>query len=81
MHAQGIGQVFTTVFTEHKPLVNYRDYRSADEAMRLRFVEALQDRGVRTTARGTWFMSTALTQADIEQTLGAADDALAALVG
>ena len=47
--------------------------------MRLEFVQALQDVGVRTTARGTWFMSAAHTDADIDATLDAADTAASRL--
>ncbi len=79
LHAQGIGTIFTTVFTETPPLTDYRDYKSSDEVMRLKFVEELQHRGVRTTARGTWFMSTVLSDEDIARTLEAADGALAAI--
>ena len=79
LHAQGLGTVFTTVFADSTPLVDYRDYHASDEALRLRFVQALQDGGVRTTARGTWFMSAAHTDDDIEETLRAADVAAASL--
>lgn len=79
--AQGIGSIFTTVFTPNDALVDYRDYKTSDEQLRLRFVEELQHRGVRTTARGTWFMSTVLSDDDIENTLDAADQALAAIAG
>jgi len=67
------------VFADSTPLVDYRDYHASDEALRLRFVQALQDGGVRTTARGTWFMSAAHTDDDIEETLRAADVAAASL--
>lgn len=77
LHAQGIGSIFTTVFTDTRPLVDYRDYKRSDEIMRLRFVEGLQKRGVRTTTRGTWFMSTVLSDADIDASLEAANGALA----
>ena len=79
LHAQGIGTIFTTVFSDNGPLKNYRDYKSTDEAMRLRFVEEMQNRGVRVTARGTWFMSAAHGDAEVDATLEAADDALAAM--
>lgn len=76
---QGPGPVFCTVFTEQETLRTYRDYKATDEAMRLRFLEALQDRGVRTKTNGTWFPSLAHTSEDIEATISAADDALAEL--
>ena len=79
LHAQGIGTIFTTVFTQKRPLTHYRDYKSSDEGLRLRFVEELQHRGVRTTSRGTWFMSSVLTDNDIQETLNTVDAALEAL--
>jgi glutamate-1-semialdehyde 2,1-aminomutase len=44
-----------------------------------RFLRALQDEGVRPTSRGTWFMSTAHTDADVDETVRAAELALRAV--
>ncbi len=79
LHAQGIGTVFSTVFTSSAPLLNYRDYKASDEALRLEFVEQMQHRGVRTTTRGTWFVCSEISDEDVRTTLEAADDALAEL--
>ncbi len=79
LRAQGVGPIFTAVFTDNGPMTEYRDYKSSDEPTRLRFVEELQNRGVRTTARGTWFMSAAHGEEEIDFTLDAADQAAAAL--
>ena len=79
LHSQGVGQVLTSVFTESPPLIDYRGYKASDETMRVKFVKGLQDRGVRTTVRGTWFMSSVHSDADIDFTLDAADAAAAAL--
>ncbi|MAG97121.1 MAG: aspartate aminotransferase family protein, partial [Rhodospirillaceae bacterium] len=79
LHAQGIGTVFSTVFTGSPPLNDYRDYKASDETLRLEFVEELQNRDVRTTTRGTWFVSSELSDEDVRTTLEAADDALAVL--
>jgi glutamate-1-semialdehyde 2,1-aminomutase len=73
---QGLGAVFNTTFGAG-PVRNYRDYAATDLARQRRFLIALQDRGVRVTSRGTWFLSTAHDDADIEATLAAATDALA----
>ena len=81
LHAQGIGAIFCTVFTDSPPLSNYRDYKASDEVMRLRFVEELQHRGIRTTDRGTWFLSSVLSDDDVTTTLEAADDALSVMTG
>ena len=79
LHAQGIGTVFSTVFTGSPPLNDYRDYKASDETLRLELVEELQNRDVRTTTRGTWFVSSELSDEDVRTTLEAADDALAVL--
>ena len=73
--AEGPGPVFCTVFHD-KPLRDYRDYKASDEPMRLAFVQAMQDLGVRITSRGTWFLSTVHTDSDVAETLGKAEQAL-----
>lgn len=73
---QGIGPVFNTTFAAG-PVRNYRDYAATDLPRQRRFLVALQDRGVRVTSRGTWFLSSAHDESDIEATLIAAGDALA----
>ena len=74
---QGLGTVFNTTFGSG-PLRDYRAYAGTDLARQRRFLIALQDRGVRVTARGTWFLSSAHDETDIGHTLTAAADALAA---
>ncbi len=78
LHVQGPGAVFSTTFTG-RALLNYRDYKGDDDALRARFVRALQDRGVRITARGTWFVPAVLAPGDIAFALEAADAAAASL--
>jgi glutamate-1-semialdehyde 2,1-aminomutase len=73
---QGRPAVFNTTFGTG-PVRNYRDYVATDRARQRTLLRALQDRGVRVTARGTWFLSAAHDDADIEATLAAAGDALA----
>ena len=79
LHVQGVGAIFSTVFTDTPPLVDYRDYKATDTPMREAFIQGLQDRGVRVTLRGTWFVPAVLSDDDIDQTLDAADAALATL--
>ena len=76
---QGLGMAFNTAFTDLPEVTDYRSYQRTDLARQKRFLRALQDRGVRPTSRGTWFLSTAHTAADVDQTLRAAEGALAAL--
>lgn len=77
LHVQGLGMVFNTSFTEQAEVTDYRSYQRADLERQRRFLRALQDHGVRVTSRGTWFLSAAHTDADIDETLAAAERALA----
>jgi len=72
---QGLGAAFNTTFGRG-PVRDYRTYIATDRARQGRFLRALQDRGVRVTSRGTWFLSAAHDESDIERTLDAAADAL-----
>jgi glutamate-1-semialdehyde 2,1-aminomutase len=73
---QGLGPVFHTAFTDVPAITDYRTYCRADAGQLSRFLAALLDGGVHVTRRGVWFLSTAHTSEDIEQTLGVADEAL-----
>jgi glutamate-1-semialdehyde 2,1-aminomutase len=74
---QGLPTVFNTCFTERREIVDYRDYAQHTDAECLRFfLKVLQDHGVRVTSRGTWFLSTAHTDQDVEDTLATAEIAL-----
>ena len=72
----GVGGAFNTSFTDQKEVYDYDSFKHAHEAPLKAFLEALLRRGVRPTSRGTWFVSAAHTQEDIEATLAAADAAL-----
>ena len=75
---QGLGTVFNTSFSDGAPVTDYRSFARHCDAARLGpFLHALQEAGVRPTSRGTWFLSTAHTDADIEATIRAAEIALA----
>ncbi len=73
---QGFGAAFNTTFGADTMIHEYRDYARTDLATQKRWLMALQDRGVRVTSRGTWFLSTAHNDSDIDTTLAAARDAL-----
>jgi glutamate-1-semialdehyde 2,1-aminomutase len=79
LHVQGLPGVFNTAFTTQLPIRAAADHARADAALLARFLVELQERGVRPTARGTWFVSTVHDDAALDQTLQAADGALAAL--
>jgi glutamate-1-semialdehyde aminotransferase len=55
--------------------LSYRDYKATDEPLRLKFIQGMQDRGVRVTARGTWFVPAVLCDEDVAFTLEVADAA------
>lgn len=68
---QGLGAVFHPLDLpkgKHK-VRNYREYLQCDRASLNDFYRRLQSAGTRVTARGTWFLSTAHKQEDIEETL------------
>ena len=75
---QGLPGAFNTTFGAG-PVRDYRDYAATDRDRQRRFLRALQDRGVRVTSRGTWFLSAAHDDDDIERTLATAAEALAVL--
>ncbi len=76
LNIQGLAQIFSTNFTDAPRLKNYRDYKSCDDQMRIKFIQGLQDRGVRVTLRGTWFVPAVLTDDNVDETLDAADGAM-----
>jgi glutamate-1-semialdehyde 2,1-aminomutase len=79
LRVQGLGAVFNTCFTDQQEVFDYASFKQAQEAALKLFLEALLMHGVRPTARGTWFVSAAHTELDIDQTLAAADEALVQL--
>lgn len=66
---QGVGSVFHPIFGNIKKVENYRDYLKIDSALKNHFYAKLQSAGTRVTARGTWFLSTAHSSDDIDETL------------
>ena len=74
----GYPAVFNVRFDLQGP-TDYRSAMKANRAMYLDFAFELLQRGVRILPRGTWFVSAAHTEADIEKTLVAVDAALTAL--
>ncbi len=56
--------MFNTCFGSGGPIGSVAAYAEADTALQARFLVELQERGVRPTARGTWFLSTTHDDAD-----------------
>jgi glutamate-1-semialdehyde 2,1-aminomutase len=76
LSVQGVGPVFNTAFDPPGPITDFRSYQASNLAKQLAFITALDAEGIRVTGRGTWFVSLAHTEADVELTLDAADQAL-----
>ena len=79
MLIQGVGAAFNMHFTHLAEIRDYRDAARSDQVKMSDFVAAMQDAGVRLNGRGTFFLSAAHSEADIEATLRAADLSLASL--
>lgn len=71
------GALFQTRFGDPIAIGSRAEFAANSDAARLsRFLTALQDRGVRPTSRGLWFVSAAHTDADVDRTLEIAAEAL-----
>jgi glutamate-1-semialdehyde 2,1-aminomutase len=73
------GPVLQTYVTDTGRVRDYRDFAATDRAAMARLHGLLMDRGVNVVPRGLWFLSTAHTFADIDETVAIAADAFAAL--
>jgi glutamate-1-semialdehyde 2,1-aminomutase len=80
MKVQGLPAIFQCYFTDGPLPRNYREAVACDRDKALAFHTALQDEGVRTNQNAKWFLSTAHDDAIIDETLAAADRAMAAIV-
>ena len=73
--AAGVGSVFHLCFTHQQPM-NYRDLLQADKQSYSDFLIALLAEGVMPLPDGRWYLSTAHTDADVDETLAAVSRAL-----
>ena len=78
MHITGVPTMFQTMFIAAPPS-NWRESSLVDRDRSMAFSRALQDNGVRVNQRCAWFFSAAHDDATIDETLAAADRALAAI--
>ncbi len=76
---QGMPAIFQTFFTSGPAPRNYRESAACDRDAMLAFHAALQEEGVRVQQAGKWFLSTAHDGPVIDETLAAADRAMARL--
>ena len=80
MLIQGPGPMFCVAFTESTEITDFRSHKqNTDPSKYAAFTEGMLERGVRLMGRGIWFVSTAHTDEDVEQTIAAADETLASL--
>jgi glutamate-1-semialdehyde 2,1-aminomutase len=79
MRVQGLPAIFQCFFTDRPPPRNYREAVACDRDKALAFHTALQHHGVRTKQNAKFFLSTAHDDAIIDETLAAADRAMAAI--
>src|SRR5229473_2260138 len=79
MRVQGLPAIFQTFFTTGPAPRNYRDALACDRDRALAFHCALQEEGIRINQMAKWFLSTAHDDAIIDETLAAADRAMATL--
>jgi len=78
LELRGVSSVFSTSFVPATadPVADLRSARQADGALLQEFCRALQERGVQVTSFGIWFLSSAHSDRDIDETLFAADKAM-----
>jgi len=76
VHIRGVPPAFFVSFNDGEEIIDYRSSLSRDRETYTRFWLALQERGVRTIPEGLWFVSTAHTRQDVDQTLAAVNEAM-----
>ena len=79
MRVQGLPAIFQVFFTGGPAPRNYREAAACDRDAVLAFHRALQEEGIRINPVGKWFLSAAHDEAIIDETLAAADRAMATL--
>lgn len=77
----GFDAAFHTQFTSEREVYDYASYMRGDAVRLKRFLRALLLRGIRPTSRGTWFVSAAHDESDVDRTLSAVDAVLANNLG
>jgi len=79
VHTRGVGIVFHVSFNDQEEITDYRSFTRRDPAAYARFALALQERGIRVIPEGLWFLSTAHTDRDVDETLAAVPGAMEAV--
>lgn len=76
LRVAGPGPMVHCAFTSAESVRDLRDTFAFDRPRYLRFVHALQDRGIRLIPRGIWYVSAAHTEADIDHAVAVAGEVL-----
>ena len=79
VQVEGLASIFQVFFTDGPAPRNYRESVACNRDKALAFHLALQEEGIRTNQNAKWFLSTAHDDAIIDETLAAADRAMATL--
>ncbi len=82
LHLRGVPTVFSASFVPHgsSEISDMRSAQQTDTTLGKRFLIEMLHRGIQLTSFGIWFISTAHTQHDIDETLTVADASMAVLV-
>ncbi len=75
----GLGPVVQVSLTDRQAINDYREWASRDSRTYHRLVTDLVFKGIRTTGRGTWYVSTAHSEEDVDETLTTFEQVLADL--
>lgn len=73
---QGMGPMFTTLFTPLQEIRDYRDTLRADKGKLNTFIAGLHDRGVRVIGRGLWYISAVHAAEDVDHAIAVANEVL-----
>ena len=76
---QGPGPMFNIGFTDLKQVKDYRDTLTYDKVKLGKFISAMHDERIRIIGRGLWYISTAHTEADIDNAIEVAKRVLSKL--
>jgi glutamate-1-semialdehyde 2,1-aminomutase len=78
LRVRQVGPILNGAIGEPPGVRSVRDRAGRDAAAYERFVEGLLHRGIHTTPRGLWYLSTAHTEADVDRAIEAAKAVFAA---
>ncbi|MEX2536079.1 MAG: aspartate aminotransferase family protein [Trueperaceae bacterium] len=81
LKVQGPGPMFHVGFTERDEVTEYRDTLEYDTARYGEFTRRMLDQNIRLIGRGLWYISTAHSQADLDECIAAAEQVLSDMAG